>query len=290
MVYNPDKIEAKKLTEAEADPTTQEVEVKKTEPELDTALPRAEELSLARERDKLESGKQIKSITEAIQKNVEVEVIAGQKAKIRELDNRTGVETNFEISFKSLEDKQHITLKTLDGKEIDLNDFMPEGFHLSDAPKFGVYGRRMVGYEHLKNPSAFLISLFHELGHANYLEKEEAVTLAQLASKLIDHISNTGLTPLWHENREQQKSADSERSAWAYALVNLKKFKKEGLDVFAGFKNSKEIFDYINNCLTSYEGNRAEQLENLIGNYKQFDEYINSGSFKPLFAKRRLAE
>lgn len=134
----------------------------------------------------------------------------------------------------------------------------------------------------------FLLALFHEIGHAHE-KQEHAVstweTLRALSQgvpqwiksiRIIKETQQKGkenetpmyrivslpaevllpveaFLPQWYLDKKSRFEAKSERNAWTFALKSLRKLKKEGYDVFAGFKNVGEIGEFVSYYLYTYD-------------------------------------
>jgi hypothetical protein len=118
------------------------------------------------------------------------------------------------------------------------------------------------------NSKGGVLSVLHEIGHArNYesgkIEKSPFYTLS-LNEKLIAGAINTMQfaridlpaklkSPQWLKDKQQSWLARNERAAWAYALQEGRALEKQGFHIFAGFKNTEDIRDFINTALMTYE-------------------------------------
>lgn len=134
--------------------------------------------------------------------------------------------------------------------------------------------------EHETEYRGFLLSLFHEIGHAwqkhghpttkidDIKAHYEAFKrgLAESAQKArqeggapldwwkeIKNFSTEQFLPLWYVEKIGAHQAKKERNAWAYALNKMRELEREGYDVFAGFDNVAQIKDFINFCLSTYD-------------------------------------
>ena len=142
--------------------------------------------------------------------------------------NEVPAKNNFLIEIKDISTKdntEYLISITKDKKQLHISQFLPEGHKLiyGDTFQYFNYLNIILFDEKRLNNRGFLLDLFHEIGHA-------------------------------HVNQLSGEQWTNERNAWAYALKQLRKIKKEtGIDGFTRFKNSKEIHDYISCCLLTYE-------------------------------------
>jgi hypothetical protein len=291
-------------------------------PENKNVVTEAEKINhaTAEEADQKESRRKSVSILEAIKQGKGGEEYDRIRERIKDLDERVVIEPDFEMRADNKEGKIQIYLSTKEGKEISLNEYLANGYEFEAGRAFFVHlDRKKVVFENMENPSAFLISLFHELGHADrdvnveqkwsakavekireffaqafaearYMKANKKAT--EIPESVFDVSGNIRLsggkdyTPLWYRKHEQKKRAKSERGAWAFALANLRKLKKEGVDVFSGFLNNQEIFDYINNCLCTHEGAKARLFQMIVSDNEDFKKLLNAEAMKPLFTKK----
>jgi len=191
---------------------------------------------------------------------------------------------NFDIELVESRQRIQIKLKHRESKkEINLEAFLPPKCSFVKGKHF-TYNRikKLVEFpENAVEFRGFLLSLFHEIGHANEKKEHNISTLDTLKAlyesilKLIKSISVqkevsendgrkkttykfTSLTsdnvlPNWYLDKRSEVQSKSERGAWAYALKKLRDLEREGYDVFAGFKSVAEIQSYVAYCLYTYD-------------------------------------
>ena len=206
-----------------------------------------------------------------------------------------------------------IELTNKDGKKLNINELIPGGVVVREYEEFAFSNRRQeIDVAKEENSSKFLISLFHEIGHAHYFEKGknkslepitrfymDAASFVVMSFKTVENFFSTlsqsknkqlplsfrlgsamgeakffmdrseseDFYPDWFKKYQDKLSAKSERYAWQYALRELRKIKKDGFDIFDGFKDVNEVFAYIDDCLLSYEQFSANSIKHKTTSY-----------------------
>ena len=251
------------------------------------------------------------------------EIVDEQFLVCSEIENRDNIQTNFELLINSEKIETHIDIKRQDGEFINLNKYLPKECSFCEGNDFE-YSRsrknkhdKKILFEHLPNQSAFLISLFHEIGHANLDSKDKKPSLKNLLRAETESFLNffikfkrdtksygfinafkeniftsrkpseNDFIPIWYQEEIQKIKSESERCAWTYALSELRKLKNSGIDIFAGFNNFNEIKTYIDYCLLTHERDRYVDSKNVFEDTITRKNRINSPSFKPLFVKSK---
>jgi hypothetical protein len=229
---------------------------------------------------------------------------------------------NFLLELEENKDEVKIILKSKDGrKTTDLSSHLPEGWKFKASNEFAcVPNTKEIEFiKERMSHIGFLLSLGHEVGHAN--EKKEhvpylAITKTDLLKAAMGGIFNIikgirikkeeenkktiykistvttkDIMPQWFIDKmskvESQKfiqQAKSERNAWAFALKSLRYLEKEGFDVFSEFNNQEEMENYITYCLMTYEMN---YFENESDEQKHFSQYNREKGKESVFLKGR---
>lgn len=280
------------------------------------------EMSALQEQDKINTERRIKEILNQIQEtkgeepsevvDTLIQLYKKTEKIAEDIRNRDVSGINFDLEINSDKNKAStILIRNKDGREIDLNSYLPNGipFKLSDYYcRFVHKGKKEIEFTEINNPSAFLLMLFHELGHAHnimnngekvrpsvslnikarlgaiYNHFERKISQKQIGPETTRFIGLGDLyhyLPKWFIEHEKELRSQSERNAWAYALRELRKLERQGFDVFAGFKDEDELKFYIEHNLISYERQRAQDLSNNDEGY----EHIKAGNFQPKFIK-----
>ncbi len=91
-----------------------------------------------------------------------------------------------------------------------------------------------------------ILSLFHELGHVKDFGHMTEARKADFSQIYDATALEKRLTPEQH-----RKLVGFERSAWAHALHQARKLKRQGVDVFGG-ASPKEVMSTIYSCLKGY--------------------------------------
>ena len=235
--------------------------------------------------------------------------------KRKEIIEVISEDRNFDIELEESKQGVEIKLKHKEtGKEIILREFLPPRHSFVKNESF-VYNRlrKTVGFpENEIQFRGFLLSLFHEIGHAHEGKEHNMSTwdtikaIYEAVSKLIKSISIqkeiseddgrkkttyrfTSLTannvlPNWYLDKRAGVQSKSERDAWAYALKKLRKLKQEGYDVFAGFKNVAEIQSHVAYCLYTYDTELF--MKKLFSGNLRNAEDLNNLSETPVFWKK----
>lgn len=245
-----------------------------------------------------------------------MKIVDGLREKMKVREEVIPQEKKFDVELQETKFGTTIKLRRKEqGNEKNLADFLPPGYSFNEDIKFTQDGlRKKVGFlkEELQF-RGFLLSLFHEIGHAHDKHKppitkmETLIAILQGALKLLftvvrktsikvttEQEGKTGekkvleiklpeligeaFIPQWYFEKMTRFRARQERNAWAFALVLLRKLKREGYDVFAGYENVNQIKTYIADNLTTYEVN----LLLTIG-YKGYEKL---SSQSPLFLRR----
>ena len=248
--------------------------------------------------DKEELQKVRMGILQAYKKGKSREVYSDVLRQTREMENREPTDLNFEIIEEKRQDGMQLSIRTKDGREISLNEYLPVGYQFKrDYYDYADAFKRRIGYRNIKNPSAAIITSFHELGHANsfsdsypnYLIARTKVEILSLYDKLREKFNGNQSAPKdrvpINLSYQIDRRAESERDAWAYALKELRKLQRAGVDVFGGFKDGQEAREYIESALSGYEKVKLDEIRTFFSK-EEFDEYIQSDSFKPSFVKR----
>jgi len=175
---------------------------------------------------------------------------------------------NFEIKFE--EDQGQVKLRLIDKntfKEKDLTQYLPPGTSFVESGDFFYdLTTRQVAFPKDKIKfRGFLLSLFHEIGHAHQkIENLKSIIeilkreitqkeSSQEYSKDISSLSDEYFLPQEYLDKLFKEKIESERNAWAFALSTLKKLQKEGFDVFSEFTSAKQIKDFIAFHLSTYD-------------------------------------
>lgn len=202
-------------------------------------------------------------------------------------------ERNFNIITEKLPSGVHIKLKhKKTGEEKDLNSFLPPKHFFGDGKEFYFsYSKelRKIFFPRDELPfRGFLLALFHEIGHAHEKQEHDVSTWETLRAlyeavpqwvkniRMIKETQQKGkenetpmhrlvslpaevllpvgaFLPQWYLDKKSRFEAQSERNAWAFALKSLRKLKREGYDVFAGFENAGELREYVAYFLYTYD-------------------------------------
>lgn len=224
---------------------------------------------------------------------------------------------NFDIELRESPGKgvEIILRHKKTGAEKNLNSFLPRGHRFVKDEEF-IYRRspirKQIGFKEDKVKfRGFLLSLFHEIGHAhqkiehNISRWESLKALWQAVSEFIKNISIekevqytggvkqttyriTSLTaeevlPGWFLDKLGAMEAKSERNAWAFALSALRKLEREGYNVFAGFENVSQIRAFIEYSLYTYD--IAFFLRRLYSSNSREEDLVKLAS-QPIFWKR----
>lgn len=179
---------------------------------------------------------------------------------------------NFKIEISEKESGCSIVLAGDYGRLFDLAAFLPEKFSFASGENFYCsWTREVVTFSKDLIPlRGFLLSLFHEIGHAHKkpskirtLDWPDRVRLwwdilKKLARKPHKIFRKTkadfSFLPWWFVDRFLYiEQARSERAAWVFSLNKLRWLKKQGLDVFCGFKSIRQIIIYVDYQLLTYE-------------------------------------
>jgi len=192
----------------------------------------------------------------------------------------------YENAFDKNSDELRIFLKNVRKNEI-LLDFSAMKYYLDNADAgsdvitvkttkaLGFVcnlSRRMIGvpYEALRDPKE-IFGLLHELGHIE-IEEEKNVELFKKYAEVKKSSKNPDVD-------YRKLSIEEERGAWASAIWQARKIKKElGINLFDLFKNSNEFMGWLRvTGLRTYES----ELESLSGEKvytkdKQVQKYLDS--------------
>lgn len=222
---------------------------------------------------------------------------------IYDLLNQKAENRNFKIYYKVENGQIIISLKNENGEIMDFKEYIPSGYTMVSAEKFGC---NIVSKEILFDPrevdkKGFLLSLAHELGHARrdkILEHYNVNFFKQLGALLINQVRkaiqlrsemkqlshqekndklqkelfsrpNESFIPLKYLENTSEKNAKSERNAWAESLKILRRFDKEGFNVFDEFESCEEIKAFIAYCLFTHEMSAKNKQKISIGNESQ---------------------
>lgn len=226
------------------------------------------------------------------------------------LEGIAPTERNFDVEATTGEipTAAKVTFRKKQGEEFkDLQSYLPPDYTLTAADAFSLRrnSKKIYFNKAMISSRAFPLSIFHEVGHAhqnaNGLFPDLKVTTrerwqAQIARKWqylkefmselnihtagenMERFSDEDFLPLSFIERVEEGNAHIERDAWAFALRKLRELEREGYDVFAGFKNVKEIQAFIAYCLWSYELNRAQVLAR--------GERLNYDNYEQLYLKK----
>lgn len=197
-------------------------------------------------------------------------------------------ERNFEIKLGEEETGVSLKLKRSDnGEELDLADCLPQGYKFQTAEVFAC-SHRAKRIEFPKDEltrRGFLLSLFHEIGHANeggsppVRQLKKVLTFGYSLLKMIRAIELTteetptgkkmvlqlkrltvdDLIPQWFIRESEVAKVASERKAWAYSLWTLRRLEADGYEVLAGFNNLAEVKSMIHHCLPTYDVTRFQE-------------------------------
>jgi hypothetical protein len=240
--------------------------------------------------------------TEAVEKK--------QREEAKRYESIVPKDRNFDIVIDSSGLSIKITLVRCDGRKKVLNTFLPLFGWFAKGEKFVCEGNKKVTFEEGEiSKSHFLLSLFHEIGHARSKVKRRsslAVFKAgfcawkTLYAKLLEEekkgkgkgkefiekekvsFSIEKYFPDWYKDEDNLFRSASERDAWTYALRTLKQLEKEGYDVFSGFESKAQVRGYVRYCLKTY------LTDLLLNKLLSFDvEGMRELNEHPLFCKEK---
>ncbi len=193
---------------------------------------------------------------------------------------------NFDIELQESETGINLRLRHKEsGIEKDLNIFLPAEHFFGKDEIFIYRGRekKVCFPENEIEFRGFLLSLFHEIGHAHekrghattcwddikalggFLKKwirfvviavkkeREQKGSGKKFIEIVKKLDVDSLLPQWYLDKRAKSDSQSERNAWAYALRSLCKLEREGFDVFSGYENVAQIRAYVAYCLYSYD-------------------------------------
>lgn len=159
-----------------------------------------------------------------------------------------------------------IELIKKDSTKKRLNSYLPFSgtFYSGSAFYYYIPSKVVVFQKDTENFRGFLLSLFHEIGHSKFPETKKTIHLlkgkilrfARILEKIyifLKYLLIVDVLPMWFLDKISKISITEERNAWAYSLRELRKLKKQGYDVFAGFENVDQIKEYIDYYLFSYD-------------------------------------
>ncbi len=227
---------------------------------------------------------------------------------------------NFDIEVIESETGVKIKLKHKEtGKEKDLNSFLPPDvfFGKDDIYCFRPKEKKIWYKKNEIEYRGFLLALFHEIGHShdkvkyNITKWESLKAFWYAVTKIIknkynkkkdiqdkdnqekedlkkstlnDISYNTDKAlPLWFIEKRSITESKSERKAWAYALITLRKLNQEGYDVFLEFENVKQIQDLVAYYLCTYD---IKLLLKRLFSVNLEKNNISKQEIKPVYLKK----
>ena len=229
----------------------------------------------------------------------------------------SGVEAtgrNFQVNIEENEAGE-LTVKLIRSDGIcNLNDLLPRDCRLVGGEEPTAYSRgdkRVEFPEEQLSRKGGLLVLFHEVGHvvnndtafadislgqlelAEMQAKFRRRKLARQAKKQgkqflvinlkpieelpLDEDVAVSLLPEWFKDKFYAAHAKSERRAWAYALLMMRKLENNGFNVLSDFTDIKDIKIFVDRFLRDYEYNR------------EFDKkfyYQKKGDYQPIYARK----
>ena len=226
--------------------------------------------------------------------------------------NSEATERNFSVRcVKSKSGKLKIDLVKEDGTVCNLNDFLPLGYRLVSGkePLASVgFSKRVEMPEQDLTKKGGLLSLFHEIGHAAFGNDGHAypgeLAIAGLQAGLrrrkiakeakrqgkqylvadilpnivtLDESAASSLLPDWYKDKHYADRAKSERGAWAFALLMMRRLEDEGFNVLSDFDGIEDLEDFIDSNLRTYEYGR--ELDK-----KCF--YQDRDGYKPIYVRK----
>lgn len=246
-----------------------------------------------------------------------------------ELESRKIENCDFDIDIKKNGKHSEISVRNKKGETIDLSSYMDKNCHFMEGYEFvhEVYpaatGRKeieTISYRPITNQSAFLVSLFHEMGHSDawhsgeeniepsFMDKivadfeslferikkintdrrDGGIRDALITDKLLkEYVNPNEFTPLWYQDKKQKLISRSERNAWAFALRSLRDLQKKGISAFDGFANFSELRSYIDTCLLTYEEERILDRKYFFADQNS-NQLEKKGGIEPIFVRKRV--
>lgn len=166
-----------------------------------------------------------------------------------------------------------------DQKRIFYSETMPmlgtfPGLRLSESEK-----RRVAEMPQITG-KGFLLILLHEIGHAHTLaeltpeeiERDGNLRKSMFFKKMESANAPVTLPP--QERKDYEKLViGNERDAWAWALKNLRRLRREGIDLEPELKTNKDLLEFIHGALVLYEPEiNAEQAVSAFRAYLRLDD------------------
>lgn len=162
-------------------------------------------------------------------------------------------------------DIKDIKYITNDGKIFSLQELLLPGWKLARTfIKQHAFSDRFkkIFYEHsLIHSKGFFLALLHEIGHVYFLkslsgEEEKSDYLNKRRElEALRNRCEVSQVELSSEEKELYKKyvIYPEKKAWAWALKNFRRLRRDGIDLEPQLKSIKEILCYVMTSLSSYE-------------------------------------
>ncbi|MDP3770228.1 MAG: hypothetical protein Q8R40_04815 [bacterium] len=194
--------------------------------------------------------------------------------KIRLSHEIPASDRNFDIEIRNDGDQYAVWL-IKNTEAINLSLWISKKYHIKQSDTFACWpliNAITCNTNHLPF-RGFLLSLLHEIGHSHqefdvsaFTMREDIKLFSEWCArylyvifsapwKLLE-LEHDWFSPWYYFDRLYKKSAKQERDAWAFALAHCRKLEKSGFNALADFKSAREIRDYIDYHLSSYESER----------------------------------
>jgi hypothetical protein len=175
------------------------------------------------------------------------------------------------------------------GRELlDLKSLAPAGTRLEFDIKdeWHAYpAENLVKIGKFKDVGLFL-TLLHEFGHLHNdfdLDLVYSAKAKYLQERTKDRVNNFDLARLTAMKEERAAVLRAERSAWAYALREVRRLERQyGLEIFGRIGDFEEIRNFVNKHLDTYEQGYLEELYHA--------DIFTKEDMKKLFAKIEMAD
>ncbi len=200
------------------------------------------------------------------------EKITEKMEKIKEKYNgprRIELGEGKELAIRLSGEEPEVKLCKGDRELFDLKSLAPEGTKLEFdiKSKWRAYPKSKLVKIGKYEDMGFVLSLLHEFGHLhNDLDNNIVYSAKEkhLQEKMKDRVNNYNLARLSAMNNERKAVLRAERSAWAFALREIRRLEqKYKVKIFAQIGSFEDIRNFLNKHLGTYEQGYLDELYNI---------------------------